>query len=149
MVLVAALLLTIVTGWSLAWIFTFVGIIVQVAPRPVQGMSMMIMFPLTFLSNAFVPADTLPEWPWQTFVNINPVSHVVTAVRDLANDGAVTRCQVGWALFACAARSSRSSRRSRCAATSDTSSRRLGVQSAICSTARRACSSRSGGRPSP
>ncbi len=97
---VAALLLTIVTGWSLAWIFTFVGIIGKSA-QAVQGMSMMIMFPLTFLSNAFVPADTLPEW-LQTFVNINPVSHVVTAVRDLANDGAVT-AQVGWALFACAA----------------------------------------------
>ena len=96
----AALLLTIVTGWSLAWIFTFVGIIGKSA-QAVQGMSMMIMFPLTFLSNAFVPADTLPEW-LQTFVNINPVSHVVTAVRDLANDGAVT-AQVGWALFACAA----------------------------------------------
>src|ERR1700712_2090470 len=96
----AALLLTIVTGWSLAWIFTFVGIIGKSA-QAVQGMSMMIMFPLTFLSNAFVPADTLPQW-LQTFVNINPVSHVVTAVRDLANDGAVT-AQVGWALFACAA----------------------------------------------
>ncbi len=97
---VAALLLTIVTGWSLAWIFTFVGIIGKSA-QSVQGMSMMIMFPLTFLSNAFVPADTLPSW-LQTFVNINPVSHVVTAVRDLANEGAVT-AQVGWALFACAA----------------------------------------------
>jgi ABC-2 type transport system permease protein len=97
---IAALLLTIITGWSLAWIFTFIGIIGKSA-QSVQGMSMMIMFPLTFLSNAFVPAKTLPGW-LQTFVNFNPVSHVVTAVRDLANHGAVTG-QVGWALFACAA----------------------------------------------
>jgi ABC-2 type transport system permease protein len=61
----------------------------------------MIMFPLTFLSNAFVPADTLPGW-LQTFVKVNPVSHVVSAVRDLANDGNVT-AQVGWALVGCVA----------------------------------------------
>ena len=62
---------------------------------------MMIMFPLTFLSNAFVPEDTLPGW-LQTFVKINPVSHVVSALRDLVNDGAVT-AQVGWALVGCLA----------------------------------------------
>jgi len=96
----AATLLTIATGWSLAWIFTFVGIIGRSA-QSVQGISMMIMFPLTFLSNAFVPADTLPDW-LQKFVQINPVSHVVTAVRDLANTGQVT-AQVGWAVLACLA----------------------------------------------
>jgi ABC-2 type transport system permease protein len=96
---VAALLLTIVTGWSLAWIFTFVGIIGRSA-QAVQGMSMMIMFPLTFLSNAFVGEDTLPGW-LRSFVQVNPVSHVVTAVRDLANRGQVT-AEVGWALVACA-----------------------------------------------
>ena len=61
---------------------------------------MMIMFPLTFLSNAFVPVDTLPDW-LQAFVKVNPVSHVVTAVRDLMNDGQVT-AEVGWALLGCA-----------------------------------------------
>ena len=96
---VAAMLLTILTGWSLAWIFTFVGIIGKSA-QSVQGISMMIMFPLTFLSNAFVGVNTLPGW-LQTFVQVNPVSHVVTAVRDLANHGTVT-AQVGWALVACA-----------------------------------------------
>jgi ABC-2 type transport system permease protein len=94
----AAALLTIVTGWSLAWIFTFVGIIGRSA-QSVQGISMMIMFPLTFLSNAFVPESTLPGW-LRTFVQVNPVSHVVTAVRDLANRGAVT-AEVGWSLLAC------------------------------------------------
>ena len=96
---VASVLLVIVTGWSLAWIFTYIGIIGKSA-QSVQGLSMMIMFPLTFLSNAFVPADTLPDW-LQTFVRLNPVSHVVTAVRDLANTGQVTG-EVGWALLACA-----------------------------------------------
>ena len=84
----AGWLLTVVAGWSLAWIFTWLGTMARSA-QAVQGISMMIMFPLTFLSNAFVPAETLPGW-LQTFVKVNPVSHIVTAVRDLMNDGQVT-----------------------------------------------------------
>jgi len=91
-------LLTIVAGWSLAWIFTWLGTVARSA-QAVQGISMMIMFPLTFLSNAFVPSSTLPGW-LRAFVNVNPVSHVVTAVRDLLNEGQVT-AQVGWALLGC------------------------------------------------
>jgi ABC-2 type transport system permease protein len=59
------------------------------------------MFPLTFLSNAFVPESTLPGW-LQAFVKVNPVSLVVDALRDLMNDGAVT-ANVGWALLGCLA----------------------------------------------
>jgi ABC-2 type transport system permease protein len=91
--------LTIVAGWSLAWIFTWLGTVARSA-QAVQGISMMIMFPLTFLSNAFVPESTLPGW-LQAFVKVNPVSHVVSAVRDLINDGQVTG-EVGWALLGCA-----------------------------------------------
>jgi ABC-2 type transport system permease protein len=95
----AGWLMTLVAGWSLAWIFTWLGTVARSA-QAVQGISMMIMFPLTFLSNAFVPAETLPSW-LQTFVKLNPVSHIVTAVRDLMNEGQVT-AQVGWALVGCA-----------------------------------------------
>lgn len=93
----AAILLSIFTGWSLAWIFTWVGTLVQSA-RTVQGVSMMILFPLTFLSNAFVPVDTLPA-ALAAFVRVNPVSHLVTAARDLANDGSVTGA-VAWTIIA-------------------------------------------------
>jgi ABC-2 type transport system permease protein len=97
---IGGIALTVVAGWSLAWIFTWLGTMARSA-QSVQGISMMIMFPLTFLSNAFVPAKTLPDW-LQTFVKVNPVSHVVSAVRDLFNHGAVT-AEVGWALLGCAA----------------------------------------------
>ena len=93
-------LMTVIAGWSLAWIFTWFGTVARSA-QAVQGISMMIMFPLTFLSNAFVPADTLPSW-LQTFVRINPVSHVVTAVRTMMAGGGVTT-EVAWALGGCAA----------------------------------------------
>ena len=97
---IAGWTLTVIAGWSLAWIFTYLGTRARSA-QAVQGISMMIMFPLTFLSNAFVPADTLPTW-LQKFVEINPVSLVINAIRDLMNDGDVTMSVV-WALVGCAA----------------------------------------------
>jgi ABC-2 type transport system permease protein len=95
-----AILLAIISGWSLAWIFTWFGTVGSSA-QAVQGYSLMVMFPLTFLSNAFVPADTMPPW-LEAFTKINPVSHIITALRDLANTGAIT-AQVGWALVGCLA----------------------------------------------
>ncbi|MFB7843548.1 ABC transporter permease [Microbacterium sp. NPDC056052] len=82
---IGAGLLVIVCSWAISWIFAFAGVIARTASS-VQGISMMILFPLTFLSNAFVPVNTMPGW-LQWFVNVNPVSHLVTAVRDLANLG--------------------------------------------------------------
>jgi ABC-2 type transport system permease protein len=92
-----AIVLAVFTGWALAWIFTWFGTIAKSA-RAVQGYSMLILFPLTFLSNAFVPVTTLPGW-LQAFVKVNPVSHLVSATRDLANNGAIT-AEVGWTLLA-------------------------------------------------
>ena len=91
-----AIVLAIFTGWALAWIFTFLGSIAKSA-RAVQGMSLLILFPLTFLSNAFVPVTSLPGW-LAAFVKVNPVSHLVSAMRDLANQGVVTS-EVGWTLL--------------------------------------------------
>jgi ABC-2 type transport system permease protein len=95
----AAIVLAVIAGWSLAWIFAWFGTIGRSA-QGVQGISLMVMFPLTFLSNAFVPTETMPGW-LQTFADINPVSHVISAIRDLANEGQVT-AQVGYALLGCA-----------------------------------------------
>jgi ABC-2 type transport system permease protein len=97
---VASILLAVVAGWSLAWVFTWVGTIGKSATS-VQGISMIIMFPLTFMSNAFVPTDTMPKW-LKSFADVNPVSHIISAIRDLANNGQVTG-EVGWALLGCAA----------------------------------------------
>jgi ABC-2 type transport system permease protein len=92
-----AIVLAIFTGWALAWIFTWIGTVAKSA-RAVQGMSMMILFPLTFLSNAFVPVTSLPGW-LAAFVKINPVSHLVSATRGLANQG-VINSEAGWTLLA-------------------------------------------------
>jgi ABC-2 type transport system permease protein len=92
-----AIALAIFTGWALAWIFTFFGTIAKSA-RAVQGMSMLILFPLTFLSNAFVKVTSLPGW-LQAFVKVNPVSFLVSATRGLANQGIITS-DAGWTLLA-------------------------------------------------
>ena len=42
----------------------------------------MALFPFIFLSNVFVEPSTLPGW-LETFVDVNPISHLVTATRGL------------------------------------------------------------------
>jgi ABC-2 type transport system permease protein len=42
----------------------------------------MVLFPLTFLSNVFVDPETLPGW-LEAFVDVNPVSLLTTATREL------------------------------------------------------------------
>ncbi|MFT4127818.1 MAG: ABC transporter permease [Gordonia sp. (in: high G+C Gram-positive bacteria)] len=78
-------LLVVICSFAVSWIFALMGCVMSKASA-VQGISMLIMFPLTFLSNAFVPVETMPGW-LQAFVNINPVSHLVTAVRELTGSG--------------------------------------------------------------
>lgn len=75
--------LVICFAWCVSWIFALAGVIGRSAAS-VQGISMMILFPLTFLSNAFVPVNTLPSG-LRWFVQYNPVSHLVTAIRELLN----------------------------------------------------------------
>jgi daunorubicin/doxorubicin transport system permease protein len=77
----------IVCAWALSWIFAFLGVISRTASS-VQGLSLLILLPLTFLSNAFVPVKTMPDW-LQWLVNVNPVTHLITAVRDLADKNVV------------------------------------------------------------
>ena len=84
---VLAALLVIACSWAISWIFAFFGVVARTASS-VQGISMLVLFPLTFLSNAYVPVDTLPAaLSW--FARINPISHLVTAVRELANNGVI------------------------------------------------------------
>lgn len=84
---IAGGLLTMLFAWCISWIFAFFGVLARTASS-VQGISLIILFPLTFLSNAFVPVKTLPHW-LRTFVNFNPISHLISAVRQLANQGTI------------------------------------------------------------
>lgn len=97
---VAAVLLVLVFAFSLSWIFAFLGLVMRSAGA-VQGVSMLAMFPLTFASNVFVDPSTMPGW-LRAWVDVNPVSHLVTAVRGLMA-GAPEAGAIGWSLIGCAA----------------------------------------------
>ena len=92
---IASVVLVMVCSFAVSWIFALMGCIMSKASA-VQGISMLVVFPLTFMSNAFVPVDTMPGW-LQAFVNVNPVSHLVTAVRELTATGHAG-IHVVWAL---------------------------------------------------
>lgn len=96
---VLALLLLLVFAFSLSWIFTILGLVMR-SPNAVMGVSMLVLMPLTFASNIFVDPRTMPS-ALQTVVEINPVSHLVTAVRGLMGGGA-TFSDVAWVLLASA-----------------------------------------------
>ena len=84
---VAAIALVVVFAFALSWVFTTLGMLLR-APNAVMNAGFMGLFPLVFLSNTLVDPSTLPAW-LETFVDVNPVSHVVTAARGLmAGDAA-------------------------------------------------------------
>ena len=77
----AAVALVVVFCFGLAWVFTTVGCLLR-SPNAVMNGSFMALFPLTFLSNTFVDPETLPAG-LRAFVDVNPISHLVTASRGL------------------------------------------------------------------
>ena len=76
-----AILMMIVFAVSLCWTSVFIGMLAR-SSGAVQGLSFLIVFPLTFGSSTYVPASTLPGW-LQGWVGINPVTHVIDAMRGL------------------------------------------------------------------
>ncbi|WP_018924424.1 ABC transporter permease [Salsuginibacillus kocurii] len=83
-------------SFSLSWVWTTLGLIMR-SEKSLMMVSMMIMFPFTFVSNVFVDPATLPSW-LESFVDVNPISLVVEAVRGLMH-GTATSEQIGWALL--------------------------------------------------
>lgn len=83
---VAAMALVLVFAFGLSWVFTCVGLVMR-SPTAVMNTGFMALFPLIFLSNVFVEPSTLPGW-LEGFVDVNPISHLVTATRELMDGGA-------------------------------------------------------------
>ncbi|MDN2453163.1 ABC transporter permease [Lactobacillus sp. UCMA15818] len=83
--LVIVMLLAIFIGWSISWIFALVGLMVKNAEL-IGSLSMIIILVMTFLSNAFIPTNTLPRF-LQSLVRINPVSLTITAIRTILRTG--------------------------------------------------------------
>ncbi|MFI7116143.1 ABC transporter permease [Amycolatopsis sp. NPDC049868] len=93
----AAILLLLAFSFAFSWIWTMFGLLLR-SEKSVMGVSMMVLFPLTFLSNIYVNPETMPGW-LQAFVDVNPVTHVVAAVRSMM-DGAWNGGEITWVLIA-------------------------------------------------
>jgi ABC-2 type transport system permease protein len=76
-------------AWCLSWLFAFIGMIAKSAST-VAVLSMIVMFPLVFLSNALVPVNTMPNGLKFFVEHINPLTRVVSAVREMLTSGTIS-----------------------------------------------------------
>src|SRR6266702_5712531 len=76
-----------VFGFAVGWIWVLLGLYVK-SPQSLQGYGFIVMFPLTFGSNVFIQASTLPGW-LQAWVGVNPVTALAGASRGLMLGGPV------------------------------------------------------------
>jgi ABC-2 type transport system permease protein len=96
---VAGIGLLVVFSFAFSWIWTMFGLFLR-SEKSVMGVSMLVLFPLTFLSNVFVQPSTMPGW-LQAFVDVNPITHLVAAVRALMA-GDWNSGETAWVLVASA-----------------------------------------------
>jgi ABC transporter DrrB family efflux protein len=81
----AAIGLMLLFGFALSWVGIAAGSFVR-TPEALQGIIFAVVFPLTFVSSAFVPTSSMPDWlGW--FAERQPMSLVIDAVRDLTITG--------------------------------------------------------------
>jgi len=79
--IVAGLLLLLLFGYAFSWVFAFVGL-TSSSPEAAQSLGFIVIFPLTFVSSAFVPVESMPA-ALQAFAEVNPFTIVVDAMRSL------------------------------------------------------------------
>jgi ABC transporter DrrB family efflux protein len=68
-------------GYAFSWVFALVGLLVS-SPEAANSAGFIAVFPLTFISSAFVPVQTMPS-VLRAFANVNPFTIVVDAMRHL------------------------------------------------------------------
>lgn len=79
--IVAGILLLLLFGYAFSWVFAFIGL-TSSSPEAAQSVGFIVIFPLTFVSSAFVPPETMPA-ALQWFAEWNPFSITVNAIRAL------------------------------------------------------------------
>jgi ABC transporter DrrB family efflux protein len=79
--IVAGILLLLLFGYAFSWVFAFVGL-TSSSPEAAQSLGFIVIFPLTFVSSAFVPVESMPG-ALQAFAEVNPFTIVVNAMRAL------------------------------------------------------------------
>jgi len=79
-VLVGAVLL-LLFGYAFSWVFAFLGMLVS-TPEAANSVGFIVVFPLTFISSAFVEPQYMPA-VLRAFANVNPFTITVDAMRSL------------------------------------------------------------------
>jgi ABC transporter DrrB family efflux protein len=74
-------LLVLMIGYAFSWVFAYIGLI-SGSPESANAFGFMAIFPLTFISSAFVPPETMPG-VLETFAEVNPFTTFVDALRAL------------------------------------------------------------------
>jgi ABC-2 type transport system permease protein len=78
---VAGALLLLLFGYAFSWFFAWVGLLTS-TPESANSVAFIAVFPLTFISSAFVPVNSMPS-ALRAFANVNPFTIVVDAMRHL------------------------------------------------------------------
>ena len=73
--------LLLVFGYAFSWVFALLGMLVS-SPESANAVGFTVIFPLTFISSAFVPVESMPS-ALQWFAEVNPFTVVVDAMRAL------------------------------------------------------------------
>jgi ABC-2 type transport system permease protein/oleandomycin transport system permease protein len=68
-------------GYAFSWVFAFVGMLAS-TPEAANSLAFIAVFPLTFISSAFVPVQSMPE-VLRGFAEVNPFTITVDAMRSL------------------------------------------------------------------
>ena len=79
--IVAGMALLLLIGYAFSWVFAFIGLSAS-SPEASNAYGFTILFPLTFISSAFVPVETMPDW-LQSIAEYNPFTTMVDAARAL------------------------------------------------------------------
>jgi ABC-2 type transport system permease protein len=79
--IIAGLALLLLIGYAFSWVFAFIGLTAS-SPEAANAYGFTILFPLTFISSAFVPVDTMPSW-LEPIAEHNPFTTMVDAARAL------------------------------------------------------------------
>jgi ABC transporter DrrB family efflux protein len=83
---VLALALLVVAAYSFTWIFITIGL-VSGSAQAANGMATLLVIPVAFVSAAYVPADSLPNW-MQPVADNQPFTILSNALRSLTLGGA-------------------------------------------------------------
>jgi ABC-2 type transport system permease protein/oleandomycin transport system permease protein len=78
---IAGIALCLLIGYAFSWVFAFIGLTAS-SPEAANAYGFTILFPLTFVSSAFVPVASMPGW-LQPIAEHNPFTYMVNAVRAL------------------------------------------------------------------